>query len=233
MNNCAVLVIVGLLSVTAFTSGAGAESMTFDQSQWSMGDMNEQYPADSSGGSSNSHLDHFYYYERIPMCMIVIDDSLGDGSPSRTYDSARLFLIVAADGLSGVDSMRLYGRRLTRPWSEYGASWNYYHASSDSAWDNAGGDFNSLSCIDTIIIDTSINSGDTLLFHLDTGFVRHLIEIDNFGWIMMAENIVDRSIFQVYTEDESTQAYRPVLTVYYTDGQAAPDNVYRRRRAMF
>jgi hypothetical protein len=211
---------------------ASAESMIFDQSQWATGDMNEQYPSDSSGDVSNSHLDHFYYYERIPMCMTVIDDSLAEGSSSRTYDSAVLALIVAAEGLTAADSMRLMGRRLTRFWSESGASWSYHHASPDSAWDNAGGDVNNLSCMDSVIIDASVNPGDTIFFNLDTGFVRDMIESDNFGWLMMAENIVDRAVFQIYTEDAGTPEYRPVLTIYYTDNQAASSRSFRRRRMM-
>jgi hypothetical protein len=128
--------------------------------------------------------------------------------------------------------MMIYGRRLTRDWSEDGVSWTYHHASPDSAWSTAGGDINSLPCTDSIIIDTSVAAYDTLLFHLDTGFARHMIEIENFGWIMIAENIVDRAVFQVYTEDTGTEANRPVLTIYYTDGSEETVFTGRRRRTM-
>jgi len=230
MNNIRIIpaVIVALILLGA--AAIQAESMTFDQSQWATGDMNAQSPADSSGGISNSHVDYFYYYERLPMNMAVIDDSLAAGSSSRTYDSALLMLVVAADGLAGTDSMRIFGRRLSRPWSEYGVSWNYHHASPDSAWNTAGGDINNLSCMDTIIIDTAITTGDTLRFHLDTGFVREMIEGDNYGWLMMAENLVDRATLQFYTEDIATPAYRPVLKVFYTEGAQVSDFVGRRRR---
>lgn len=230
MRNLCILLILIVPVIHMSAVAIRAESMTFDQSQWATGDMNEQSPSDSSGGVGNSHVDYFYYYERMPMSMAVIDDSLAAGSSSRTYDSALLSLVVAADGLSGTDSMRIFGKRLARPWSEYGVSWNYHHASADSAWDNAGGDINSLPCMDTIIIDTSVNAGDTLCFHIDTGFVREMIEGNNYGWLMMAENIVDRATFQFYTEDIATPTYRPVLTVFYTDGPAGPEFWGRRRR---
>jgi len=230
MHNLRIFFVAIVILILISDAAVRAESMTFDQTQWATGDMNEQSPADSSGGITNSHVDYFYYYERLPMSMTVLTDSLGSGSPGRTYDSAVLMLMVAADGLSGSDSMRIFGKRLTRPWSEYGVSWNYHHAAPDSSWATAGGDINSLSCMDTIIIDTAVNAGDTLSFHLDTGFVREMIEGDNFGWLMMAENIVDRATFQFYTEDIATPAYRPVLTIFYTEGEEAPEFVGRRRR---
>lgn len=229
MRKSLLLLVLVLLSI-AHSALVTAATMTFDQSQWMTGDMNEQAPADSNGIVTNSHVDHFYYYERIPMCMSVIDDSLGDGSPARTYDSAILAMVVASEGLTDSDSMRLLGRRLTRGWSENGTSWTYFHASPDSSWTIAGGDVDGQPCMDTLIIDASVAAYDTLYFHLDTGFVRHLIEQDNFGWLMMAENIVDRAIFQFYTEDVATAAYRPKLTVYYSEGTPGPEWAGRRRR---
>lgn len=230
MRNRGILLLPIILVIQISAVAIRAESMTFDQSQWATGDMNEQAPSDSGGGVTNSHVDYFYYYERMPMCMTVIGDSLAAGSSTRTYDSALLSLVIAADGLSGTDSMRIFGKRLVRLWSEYGVSWNYHHGSVDSAWNVAGGDINSLPCMDTIIVDTSVNAGDTLCFHLDTGFVREMIEGDNYGWLMMAENIVDRATFQFYTEDVATPAYRPVMTVFYTEGTAEPGICPRRRR---
>jgi hypothetical protein len=226
-----IIIIAGILSLLFLTTGGESASITFDKTQWATGDMNEQYPSDSAGNVNNSHVDEFYYYERMPMCMLVIDDSLSGGSSSRTYDSTILMLVVAAEGLTGSDSMRIFGQRLTRQWSENGVSWSYYWASSDSSWDNAGGDINSLACMDTIIVDASLATYDTLYFHLDTGFVRYLIETDNFGWLMMAENIVDRGILQLYTEDVVTEAYQPVLTVYYTEGGQPEIMAGRRRRS--
>jgi len=209
---------------------AVADVMHFDQARWATGDMNEQAPADSSGAIGNSHLDHFYYRERIPMCMTVIDDSLGEGSSGRTYDSAVLAIVVAASGLAETDSLRLFGQRLTRPWSENGVSWNFHHASTDSAWNSSGGDINTLNCTDTVVVDTAVDIDDTLYFHLDTGFVRHMVETDNFGWLMMAENIVDRATFQVYTEDTGEPSRRPVLTVYYSEEAPGVVMPGRRRR---
>jgi len=224
---------VVFLTVMCAAATVVAGSITFDQSQWNTGDMNEQYPSDSAGSITNSHVDHFYYRERLPMRMAVIDDSLVEGSSSRTYDSAVLILVVAADGLSGSDSMRVFGKRLTRDWSENGVSWSFYWASADSAWSTVGGDINSLPCMDTIIIDTSLSVNDTLVFHTDTSFVRYMVETDNFGWIMIAENIVDRATFQFYTEDIANEALRPVLTVYFTDGAQAETSPGRRRRIQF
>jgi hypothetical protein len=206
-----------------------AASMTFDQTQWHTGDMNEQSQNDSAGGIANSNVDYYYYYERIPMRMAVIDDSLAGGSPARTYDSAVLAMVVASQGLAGSDSMHIFGKRLARDWSEYGVSWKYHHASADSAWAVAGGDVNALACMDTIIIDAAVAVYDTIRFYLDTGFVRFLVETANHGWLLMAENIVDRGAFQLFTEDASNAAYRPVLTVYYTDGAAAAHEGRRRR----
>ena len=225
---------IGLMTLwlLVFPAVVVAESMTFDQSQWSTGDMNEQSPADSNGIIANSHVDYFYYYERLPMYMTVLDDSLADGSSSRTYDSAILALAVAADGLAGNDSLRIFGKRLTRGWSENGVSWRYYWASADSLWTTAGGDINNLACMDTLILDTSVAVYDTLRFHLDTGFVRYMVETKNVGWLMMAENIIDRAAFQVYTEDVATPAYRPVLKVYYTEGGSQVTYAAKRRRSM-
>jgi len=230
MHKYAAMVIIILAPAALPMPAVSAATMTFDRSEWMTGDMDEQYPADSNGAITNSHVDRFYYYERMPMCMSVIDDSLGSGSPSRSYDSAFLGLVVAADGLTGSDSMRIFGKRLTRRWSESGVSWTYYHASADSAWNSAGGDVDNQSCMDTIVIDTSVAVYDTLYFRLDTGFVRYMIEQNNFGWLMMAENIVDRANFQFYTEDAADAEYRPTLTVYYSEG--SPDVVLcgRRRR---
>jgi len=228
MNRAARTLLVLLLAILA-GKGAAA-SKTFDQAQWHTGDMNEQSPSDSAGNTANSHVDYFYYYERIPMRMAVLDDSLANGSASRTYDSAILALVVAANGLSGNDSMRVFGRRLTRNWSESGVSWTYYWASPDSAWSTAGGDVNTLRCMDTIIVDASAAVYTTLLLHLDTGFVRYMVETANYGWLMMATNLVDRGSFQFFTEDIGTVAYRPVLTVYYTD-HAAGGLASRRRHA--
>jgi hypothetical protein len=224
--------IIMLAPVLASSVIAVAGTMEFDQSQWMTGDMNEQYPSDSNGAITNSHVDRFYYYERLPMCMSIIDDSLGIGSSSRRYDSALLSLVVAADGLAGSDSMWIYGKRVTRSWSESGVSWNYYHASSDSAWNTSGGDINSQPCMDTVVIDTSVAVYDTLCFRLDTGFVRYMIEENNFGWLMMAENIVDRATFQFYTEDATIVEYRPVLIVYFSEGEAEVSHWGRRRRLM-
>jgi hypothetical protein len=204
--------------------------MTFDQSAWMTGEMDEQYPADSLGSGSNSNVDYFYYYERLPMCMSVIDDSLASGSSARTYDSAVLALVVAVSGLSGADSMRIFGKRLSRPWSENGVSWTYHHASADSAWETAGGDVNGLLCMDTVIVDASIAAYDTLYFHPDTGFVRSMIEQVNYGWLMMAENIVDRATFQFFTEDDAHESYRPRLIVYYSENGAESIYAGRRRR---
>ncbi len=209
---------------------AVADSMRFDQGAWMTGDMNEQSPADSMGTSPNSNVDHFYYYERLPMCMAAIDDSLASGSSARTYDSAVLGLVVAVSGLSGADTMLIFGKRISRPWSEDGVSWAYHHASPDSAWTTSGGDVNNLPCTDTIIVDASIVPTDTLYFHLDTGFVRSMIGQDNYGWLMMAENVIDRGAFQFYTEDAGTEAYRPTLVVYFSDGGAESIFVGRRRR---
>lgn len=225
------LLLVLLLVSIAHSSVVKAATMTFDRSQWMTGDMNEQSPADSNGTNPNSHVDHFYYYERIAMCMSVIDDSLSDGSPARTYDSVILAMVVASEGLMDSDSMRLFGKRLTRNWSENGTSWTYFHASPDSSWTTAGGDIDGQPCTDTLIIDVTVAAYDTLYFHLDTGFVRHLVEQDNFGWLMMAENIVDRAIFQFYTEDTGTEAYRPTLMVYYSDGTPEAVLAGRRRRS--
>ena len=87
---------------------------------------------------------------------------------------------------------------------------------------------NSSACMDTLIVDVSLDAYDTLYFHLDTGFVRYMIEEANVGWIMMAENIVDRAIVQFYTEDVATPAYRPTLKVYYTAG--GPEALLAGRR---
>jgi len=221
--------IVALGMLVVMPVSATGEAMTFDQSQWATGDMNEQYASDSGGAVTSSHLDYFYYHERIPMCMKVIDDSLGAGSSARVYDSAILALVVTSEGLAGADSMRFFGKRLTHAWSENGVSWQYHHASSDSAWGSAGGDVNGSPCMDTLIVDVSLDAYDTLYFHLDTGFVRSMIEAVNVGWIMMAENIVDRAIVQFYTEDASTPAFRPTLTVYYTEGGSEAAVAGRRR----
>lgn len=216
-----------LLGMAEMLEGA---SMQFDQAQWQTGDMNEQAPADSSGTIGNSNIDYFYYYERMPMRMAVIDDSLAAGSSGRRYDSALLAVVVAQSGATGNDSMRVFARRLTRTWSENGASWNYYWGSSDSSWTTPGGDVNSDRCSDTIMIDFSIPAYDTLTFHLDTGFVRYMIETANYGWLMMATNKVDRFPFQLFTEDCTTPGYRPVLTVYYTE--SAPSAAGHRRRVV-
>jgi hypothetical protein len=230
MIRLSLILAILLLMSLGLPGPAISASMMFDRTQWVTGDMNAQAPADSDGNVSNSHIDDFYYYERIPMSMPLLGDSLGEGSSARTYDSAVLMLVVAADGLSGSDSMRIFGLRLTRPWAENGVSWNYHHASPDSVWDNPGGDFSDLPCMDTIIIDTAFEIGDTLRFHPDTGFIRDLIENNNFGWLMMAENIVDRATFQVYTEDDAVSAHWPALMVFYTEGEANPVWAGRRRR---
>lgn len=224
--------IPALVAVLALLGGGltGA-AMRFDQTQWQTGDMNEQLPADSAGAAATSNVDDFYYYERVPMRMAVIDDSLAAGSSGRRYDSALLAVVVAQNGASGNDSMRVFARRLTRNWSENGASWNYYWASPDSGWTTPGGDVNTERCSDTILIDAAVSAGDTLLFHLDTGFVRAMIETANYGWLMTATNAVDRFPFQLYTEDCTTPAYRPVLTVFYTE-TASPTVGGRRRAAL-
>ncbi|MCP4566992.1 MAG: hypothetical protein GY841_05365 [FCB group bacterium] len=204
--------------------------ITFDAADWETGDVNEASPADSNGSSTNSHIDDFYYYERIPMRMISLADSLSEGSSGRSYDSAVFSLVVASQGLSGADSMLIFGRRLSHDWSESGVSWQFYWASTDSAWSVAGGDFNSQSCTDTVLIDAAVEGLDTIYFHLDTGFVRVMIESADYGWLMMAKNLVDRGTFQVYTEDVANEAYRPTLTVYYSDGGPEERVLARRRR---
>ncbi|MDD4052779.1 MAG: hypothetical protein PHR28_12895 [candidate division Zixibacteria bacterium] len=202
--------------------------MRFDQAQWQTGDMNEQAPADSSGSIANSNVDYFYYYERMPMRMAVIDDSLAAGSSRRRYDSAVLTLVVAQTGVSGNDSMMVFARRLTRNWSENGVSWSYFWGSSDSSWTTPGGDVNSERCSDTIMVDAAMPVYDTLILHLDTGFVRFMIETANYGWLMTAVNKVDRFPLQLFTEDCATPAYRPVLTVYYAETTPAAGG-HRRR----
>ncbi len=230
MRRIMAVIVLLIVSLHYLAEYAAAESMTLDPAAWMTGDMNEQSPADSMGASSNSNVDYFYYYERLPMCMAVIDDSLASGSSVRTYDSAVLALVVAVSGLSGADSMRIFGKRISRPWSENGVSWTYHHATPDSAWESSGGDVTNQPCMDTVIVDASVVAYDTLYFHLDTGFVRSMIEQVNYGWLMMAENIVDRATFQFFTEDASTDAYRPTLTVYYSDGGAESIYAGRRRR---
>lgn len=222
-------VILSLVAVLAVMAAAllGA-AMQFDQTQWQTGDMNEQSPAESAGTVGTSNVDYFYYYERIPMRMAALDDSLAAGSAGRRYDSALLAIIVSQNGAAGNDSMRIFARRLTRNWSENGASWSYYWASSDSDWTSPGGDINTERCSDTVMIDAAVAAADTLIFHLDTGFVRSMIETANFGWLLMAANVVDRFPFQVYTEDGPAPAFRPLLTVFYTE--SAPPAAGQRRR---
>ena len=207
-----------------------ATEMRFDQTQWQTGDLNEQAPIDSNGSISSSNIDYFYYYERMPMRMAVIDDSLAAGSSGRQYDSAVLALVVAQSGASGNDSMMLFARRLTRNWSENGVSWSYFWGSPDSSWATPGGDLNSERCSDTIMIDAAVPICDTLIMHLDTGFVRFMIETANYGWMVMAANKVDRFPFQLFTEDCGTPAYRPILTVYYTE--STPSAAGHRRRVV-
>lgn len=230
MRKIMAAVVLQIMSLYFPPEYAHAESMTFDQAAWMTGDMNEQAPADSMGTSPNSNVDYFYYYERLPMCMAAMADSLASGSSARTYDSAVLALVVAVSGLSGDDVMRLFGKRISRAWSENGVSWTFHHASPDSAWGTSGGDITSQPCTDTILADASVAAYDTLYFHLDTGFVRSMIEQVDYGWLMMAENIVDRATFQFFTEDVATEAYRPRLTVYYSEGGAVSAFVGRRRR---
>jgi len=230
MRRLATLVILVVVFACCHGDRAAAESMTFDRTAWMTGDMNEQAPADSMGSSSNSNVDHFYYYERLPMRMAALGDSLASGSSARTYDSAVLALVVAMSGLSGSDSMRIFGKRISRPWSENGVSWTYHHASPDSAWQTSGGDVTNQPCTDTVIVDVSVLTYDTVYFHLDTGFVRSMIEDADYGWLMMAENIVDRATFQFFTEDIGTESYRPSLTVYYSEGGSEPVSVNCRRR---
>lgn len=226
-----ILVAVLLMAALNYpTDPAVAESMTFDQSRWITGDMNEQAPSDSSGTAANSHVDYFYYRERLPMSLTIIGDSLETGSPSRTYDSAVLALVVAASGLADSDSMRIFAKRISRSWSEDGVSWTYHHASPDSGWASPGGDVDDQPCMDTIIVDQSVTAYDTLYFHLDTGFVRAMVEQVNDGWMMIAENIVDRATFQFFTEDASSEAYWPKLTVYYSGGGEQVVHAGRRRR---
>lgn len=220
-----IVLIATMLSVAAST---GAASLTFDQQQWQTGDMNEQSPADSNGTMGSSNVDYFYYYERVPMRMAVLDDSLAAGSAQRTYDSAILAIVVAQSGATGNDSMRIFARRLSRDWSENGVSWTYYRASPDSLWTTPGGDIAAGACSDTIIIDANTIVYGTLRFHLDTGFVRSMIETANYGWIISATNLVDRFPFQIYTEDCTTPAYRPILTVYYSSGSQTAVGARRR-----
>ncbi|NMC42754.1 MAG: hypothetical protein GYA46_02450 [candidate division Zixibacteria bacterium] len=220
--------VAALAAMTAALAGA---AMQFDQTQWQTGDMNEQSPADSAGTVGTSNVDYFYYYERIPMRMPALNDSLAAGSAGRRYDSAVLAIIVSQNGAAGNDSMRIFARRLIRNWSENGASWNYYWASSDSGWSSPGGDITAERCSDTVMIDAAVAAVDTLIFHLDTGFVRSMIETANFGWLLMAANVVDRFPFQVYTEDCTNPAFRPFLTVFYTES-APPAAGHRRRIAL-
>jgi len=207
-----------------------ADSMTFDRTQWRTGDMNQQAPADSNGAAAYVHIDDFYYYERLPVAMPLLSDSLRDGSSQRCYDSAVFSLVVSLSNLSGSDTMIVFGKRLTRPWSEDGVSWLYHHASPDSAWTTAGGDFAALPCTDTLLIDAATQVYDTLIFHLDTGFVRSMIEGADYGWLMMAENLVDRAVFQVFTEDYADDNYRPCLVVYFTDNTSPETPLAVRRR---
>jgi hypothetical protein len=224
------IVLAAILGLTGMAGVLAGAAMQFDQAQWQTGDMNEQSPVDSMGNVATSNVDYFYYYERMPMRMAVIDDSLAAGSSGRQYDSALLAVVIGQTGAAGNDSMRVFARRLTRNWSENGVSWNYYWASADSGWTTPGGDINSERCSDTIMIDAAVPVYDTLILHIDTGFVRFMIETANCGWLMMATNKVDRFPFQLYTEDCNIPAYRPVLTVYYTE--STPSAVGHRRRVV-
>ncbi len=228
MSRCLTVGFFLIIALMAIGASAKAASMTFDQAQWQTGDMNEQAPADSNGTIGSSNVDYFYYYERVPMRMAVLDDSLAAGSAQRTYDSAILAIVVAQSGATGNDSMRIFARRLSRDWSENGVSWNYNRALPDSQWTTPGGDIAAGACSDTIIIDANTPVYSTLRFHLDTGFVRSMIESINYGWLLSATNLVDRFPFQIYTEDCTTPAYRPILTVYYTSGSQAAAGARRR-----
>lgn len=229
MNKLLFRQVILLLLMSGLVVTAGADSMTFDQLQWETGRMDEQYSSDSGGTQTATGVDYFYYYARLPMRMPLLDDSLSAGSSGRTYDSAILQIVVSLNGSVADDQMRIFTRRLTREWYENGVSWDCFYADVDSLWSVAGGDFNSFAASDTFLIDTSIAVGDSLYFQIDTGFVRLMIEWDNRGWLLMAENIVDRAVFNIYTEDEATASRRPKLTVYYTDG-SAPDAIVARRR---
>src|SRR5512136_1588380 len=120
------VMIAAMMALAASLAGA---SKQFDQAQWQTGDMNEQSPTDSAGAAATSNVDYFYYYERIPMRIVILDDSLATGSSARRYDSALLAVVVSQNGAAGNDSMRIFARRLTRDWSENGVSWNYFWAS--------------------------------------------------------------------------------------------------------
>lgn len=194
---------------------SASDSMKFDVTQWATGDMDEGAPNDSNGVVIASHVDYYFYYERIPMRQDVLDDSFTVISATLTYDSAILTMTVAQNGATAdpADQMRIFGLRLTPAFVENQVSWN--RRNETTPWTLAGGDVAAGSCTDTILVDINNTVNSTIHFHIDTGFVRYMVETTNIGWQLRAENITDRFIFQLYTEDFSTVGYRPVLTVYY------------------
>jgi hypothetical protein len=213
MVKYALVIMMLLLAASAW----GVNSMKFDVTQWATGmmDADPTLQGDSNGTKTANYLDYYYYYARAPMRLDCLDDSLSAGSSDRTYDSAVLMLVADhfADSLNAY-TMRIFAKRLTSSFTENGVSW--LRRSTANAWTTPGGDVGS-GCSDTIVVDSSYDRFDSLYFHIDTGFIRYLVEIDNIGWLMMAENIVPRFPYSVCSEDNATAAYRPKLTVYYTN----------------
>lgn len=121
-------------------------------------------------------------------------------------------MVLGTIGPVTPDEMKIFGKRLSASFTENGVS--YLRRSTAAAWTTPGGDVG-VGCTDTLTITAADLVNDTIYFHIDTGFIRYMVETDNIGWLLVAENVVDRFPFQICTEDHTTAAKRPRLTVYY------------------
>lgn len=138
-----------------------------------------------------------------------------------TVTSGTFEMTIAGDYSSNARTFNLH--RLLVDWTENQATWNKRNSSNDwntSGCGGSGTDYDatvhgSVSLTSTETVDTAKNF--TLVASEIEKFVNG--SYTNYGWRISA-GTENNDMYGFYSSDEATAAYRPKLTVEYTEGAA-------------
>jgi len=231
-----ILVLMSTSMLVMISNARAVDSTRYDgspadTSKWSISGADEQNPTTIYLYDTEMNIDYNYYSARVFLRLEELQNDLGAGSSSRTYDSAILRLVLTTINFGAGEELRYFARDITiGTWNQDSTSWD--SATQDIAWSTPGGDLGSVRS-DTFNITDAATIGDTFALYLDTGFVRSMIEQNNYGFCVLAEAVSGNAISFFGANQNSTQSRRPVCTVYHHEtgpGEAAKPG--RRRRIL-
>ncbi|KPK95553.1 hypothetical protein AMJ80_04895, partial [bacterium SM23_31] len=160
---------------------------------------------------------------------LIFFDSLKYYVPKNSLLSAKLIFTAVSYTSNSDDILRIHP--LMRLWTEGDkdnapgiANWDSASTASvnggaaDSAWTNAGGDFDDSEYIERLIHQSGYGGGDTIIFDV-TQLVAGIIDSGwvDYGWLIKYrtdDDGVNNSLW-LYSSDAETPSYRPKLVLEY------------------